>query len=159
MAMAIASQPGRASYARRMGGFSLVPLLARTTQSSLLLWERATTLVVTALPSDVAFQVAHALRAKPIAKRIAASWGRGSGEVLSSLNPLPSLEFATLEWVDRFNHRRLLEPIGNIPPAEAEARYRAQGVVTCCFRAWCKSPSSCSTADVAVGECFIPSGS
>jgi hypothetical protein len=25
-----------------------------------------------------------------------------------------------------FNHRRLLEPIGNIPPAEAEARYYAQ---------------------------------
>ena len=34
-------------------------------------------------------------------------------------------EFATLEWVDRFNHRRLLEPIGNIPPAEAEKRYYA----------------------------------
>jgi putative transposase len=28
-----------------------------------------------------------------------------------------------LEWVDWFNKRRLLEPIGNIPPAEAEARY------------------------------------
>ena len=36
-----------------------------------------------------------------------------------------SVEFATLEWVDWFNHRRLLEPIGNIPPAEAEARYYA----------------------------------
>jgi len=36
------------------------------------------------------------------------------------------LELATLEWVDWFNHRRLLEPIGNIPPAEAEARYYAQ---------------------------------
>jgi transposase InsO family protein len=36
------------------------------------------------------------------------------------------LEFATLEWVDWFNNRRLLEPIGNIPPAEAEARYDAQ---------------------------------
>jgi transposase InsO family protein len=34
-----------------------------------------------------------------------------------------AVEFATLEWVDWFNHRRLLEPIGNIPPAEAEARY------------------------------------
>jgi transposase InsO family protein len=29
------------------------------------------------------------------------------------------------EWVDWFNHRRLLEPIGNIPPAEAEQRYFA----------------------------------
>ena len=37
-----------------------------------------------------------------------------------------SVEFATLEWVDWFNTRRLLEPIGNVPPAEAEARYYAQ---------------------------------
>jgi transposase InsO family protein len=36
------------------------------------------------------------------------------------------VEFATLEWVDWFNNRRLLAPIGNIPPAEAEARYYAQ---------------------------------
>ena len=36
------------------------------------------------------------------------------------------LELATLEWVDWFNHRRLLEPIGNIPPAEAEAAYYRQ---------------------------------
>jgi len=39
---------------------------------------------------------------------------------------LEAVEFATLEWVDWFNNRRLLEPIGNIPPAEAEARYYAQ---------------------------------
>ena len=32
-----------------------------------------------------------------------------------------AVELATLEWVDWFNHRRLLEPIGYIPPAEAEA--------------------------------------
>jgi putative transposase len=37
-----------------------------------------------------------------------------------------AVEFATLEWVDWFNNRRLLEPIGNISPAEAEARYYAQ---------------------------------
>jgi len=36
------------------------------------------------------------------------------------------VEFAKLEWVDWFNNRRLLEPIGNIPPAEAEARYYAR---------------------------------
>ena len=36
-----------------------------------------------------------------------------------------AVEFATLEWVDWFNHRRLLQPIGNIPPAEAEHRYYA----------------------------------
>jgi transposase InsO family protein len=33
-----------------------------------------------------------------------------------------AVEYATLEWVDWFNNRRLLEPIGNIPPAEAERR-------------------------------------
>ena len=39
---------------------------------------------------------------------------------------LEQVEFHTLEWVDWFNNRRLLERIGNIPPAEAEARYYAQ---------------------------------
>ena len=39
---------------------------------------------------------------------------------------LEAVEFATLEWVDWYNNRRLLEPIGNVPPAEAEARYYAQ---------------------------------
>jgi putative transposase len=39
---------------------------------------------------------------------------------------LEAVEFATLEWVDWFNTRRLLEPIGNVPPAEAEARYYAR---------------------------------
>jgi putative transposase len=37
-----------------------------------------------------------------------------------------AVEFATLEWIDWFNNRRLLEPIGNIPPAEAEEAYYAQ---------------------------------
>jgi hypothetical protein len=32
------------------------------------------------------------------------------------------VQYATLEWVDWFNNRRLLEPIGNIPPATAEER-------------------------------------
>ena len=36
-----------------------------------------------------------------------------------------TVEYATLEWVDWFNNCRLLEPIGNIPPAEAEANYYA----------------------------------
>jgi putative transposase len=34
-----------------------------------------------------------------------------------------AVELATLEWVSWFNHSRLLEPIGYIPPAEAEANY------------------------------------
>jgi putative transposase len=36
---------------------------------------------------------------------------------------LDEVEYATLEWVDWFNHRRLLEPIGYVPPAEFEATY------------------------------------
>ena len=39
---------------------------------------------------------------------------------------LEPAEFATLEWVDWFNYRRLLEVIGNRPPAEAEAAYHRQ---------------------------------
>lgn len=38
---------------------------------------------------------------------------------------LKAVEFATLEWVHWFNTTRLLEPIGNIPPAEHEANYYA----------------------------------
>jgi len=37
-----------------------------------------------------------------------------------------SVELATLEWVAWFNHRRLMEPLGYIPPAEAEANYYRQ---------------------------------
>jgi putative transposase len=50
-------------------------------------------------------------------------------EVIRRRGPWKSLEaveFVTLEWVDWFNNRRLLEPIGNIPPTEAEAAYYAQ---------------------------------
>ena len=39
---------------------------------------------------------------------------------------LDDVEFATLEWVDWFNHRRLLEPIGDVPPSEFEAAYRRE---------------------------------
>jgi putative transposase len=42
---------------------------------------------------------------------------------------LEAVEFATLEWVDWFNTRRLLEPIGYVPPAEYEARYYQQAAV------------------------------
>ncbi len=51
--------------------------------------------------------------------------GLYKAEVIHRLGPWRSfeaVEFATLEWLDWFNNRRLLEPIGNIPPAEAEAR-------------------------------------
>ena len=42
---------------------------------------------------------------------------------------LEAVEFATLTWVDWFNTRRLLEPIGYMPPAEYEARYYQQAAV------------------------------
>ena len=55
--------------------------------------------------------------------------GLYKAEVIHRRSPWRSfeaVEFATLEWVAWFNSRRLLEPIGNIPPAEAEAAYYAQ---------------------------------
>jgi transposase InsO family protein len=39
---------------------------------------------------------------------------------------IDQVEYATLEWVDWFNHRRLLEPIGSVPPAEFEAAFRPE---------------------------------
>jgi transposase InsO family protein len=50
-------------------------------------------------------------------------------EVIQRTGPwrhLEAVEFATLDWVDWFNMRRLLEPIGYVPPAEYEARYYEQ---------------------------------
>jgi len=50
-------------------------------------------------------------------------------EVIQRKGPwrhLENVEFATLRWVDWFNTRRLLEPIGYVPPAEYEAQYYAQ---------------------------------
>ena len=47
-------------------------------------------------------------------------------EVIQHRGPwryLEAVEFATLEWVDWFNNRRLLEPIGNVPPVEHEQQY------------------------------------
>jgi transposase InsO family protein len=49
-------------------------------------------------------------------------------EVIQRKGPwrhLEAVEFATLTWVDWFNTRRLLEPIGYVPPAEYEAQYYA----------------------------------
>jgi transposase InsO family protein len=53
-------------------------------------------------------------------------------EVIRRLGPwrsLEAVEFATLNWADWFNTRRLLEPIGDVPPAEFEARYYEQATV------------------------------
>ena len=54
--------------------------------------------------------------------------GLFKAEVIHRRGPWRSfdaVEYATLEWVDWFNTRRLLEPIGNVPPAEAEASFYA----------------------------------
>jgi transposase InsO family protein len=53
-------------------------------------------------------------------------------EVIQRKGPwrhLEAVEFATLEWVDWFNTRRLLEPIGYVPPAEYEEQYYHQAAV------------------------------
>jgi transposase InsO family protein len=50
-------------------------------------------------------------------------------EVIRARGPwrhMDNVEYATLEWVDWFNNRRLLEPIGNIPPIELEQAYYEQ---------------------------------
>jgi len=55
--------------------------------------------------------------------------GLFKAEVIHRRGPWRSfeaVEYATLEWVDWFNNRRLPEPIGNIPPAEAEANFYAE---------------------------------
>jgi transposase InsO family protein len=54
--------------------------------------------------------------------------GLYKAEVIHRRGPWKSfeaVEFATLEWVDWFNHRRLMGPIGDMPPAEAKERYYA----------------------------------
>ena len=59
--------------------------------------------------------------------------GLYKAEVIHRRGPWRSfeaVEFATLEWVDWFNNRRLLGPIGHRPPAEAEAAYYAQLAMT-----------------------------
>jgi putative transposase len=50
-------------------------------------------------------------------------------EVIRRLGPwrsVEAVELATLTWIDWFNHRRLLEPIGFVPPVEAEAAFYNQ---------------------------------
>ncbi len=69
--------------------------------------------------------------------------GLYKAEVIHRRGPWCSFEadeFATLEWVDWFNHRRLLAPIGNISPAEVEDQYYAtldQTAVAACLKPNC----------------------
>jgi transposase InsO family protein len=55
--------------------------------------------------------------------------GLFKAEVIHARGPwrsLDAVEYSTLEWVDWFNNRRLLEPIGHVPPAEFEQEYYRQ---------------------------------
>ena len=64
----------------------------------------------------------------PVGRTASNSNGLYKAEVIhrrGSWKSFEAVELATLQWVDWFNHRRLMEPIGNIPPAEAEDRYYA----------------------------------
>ena len=59
--------------------------------------------------------------------------GLYKAEVIHRRRPwrsLEAVEFATLEWVDWFNHRRLYEYCGDIPPAQLEAAYYAAHSLT-----------------------------
>jgi putative transposase len=73
--------------------------------------------------------------------RVSRIWGRCSNATAETINGLykaeviwrrgpwrniEAVEYATLEWVDWFNNRRLLEPIGDVPPAEFEQMYYQQ---------------------------------
>jgi transposase InsO family protein len=55
--------------------------------------------------------------------------GLFKAEVIHRLGPwktADAVEWETLKWVDWFNNRRVLQPIGNIPPAEAEEKFYEQ---------------------------------
>ncbi len=80
----------------------------------------------------------NARHVKPSVGSKADSYDNALAETINGLNKaelihrrapwktVESLELATLEWVTWFNHQRLLEPIGYIPPAKAEDRYYRQ---------------------------------
>jgi transposase InsO family protein len=58
-------------------------------------------------------------------------------EVIHARGPwrtLDAVEYATLEWVDWFNNRRLLESIGHVPPAEYERDYQDLSEILCVRR-------------------------
>ena len=51
---------------------------------------------------------------------------RESGNQRGPWRHCEAVELATLEWVHWYNHRRLFEPLGHVPPAEFEAHYDHQ---------------------------------
>ena len=79
----------------------------------------------------------HALFARSRQSRVL----RPAAKRAVGLRLLDAVEYATLEWVDWFNNRRLLSSIGDIPPAEAEAAYYASLEEPTVIAAWLKSTS------------------
>ena len=71
-----------------------------------------------------AIEPVDAMGSRPLARALAETinglYKTGVSRRRKSWRTVDDVEMETLNWVDWFNHRRLLEPIGNIPPAEAE---------------------------------------
>jgi transposase InsO family protein len=65
----------------------------------------------------------------PLAESVIGSFRTGVSRRQVSWRHLEAVEIATLTWIDWFNHRSLLEPIGYVPPAAYEARYYEQAAV------------------------------
>ena len=87
---------------------------------------------VCVIPRGIADDVALAAGEQELMEEFILNMDKQDGlykaEVIYRRGPWRSfeaVELAALEWVDWFNNRRLLEPIGNIPPAEAEERHYA----------------------------------
>ncbi len=73
---------------------------------------------------------------------------------------LGAVDYATLEWVDWYNTRRLLEPIGNVPPAEVEARHYAQpkpAVMAACLKPTSLQRTQDSSAQEIATVCLLRS--
>ena len=67
--------------------------------------------------------------ARQRARRVGDRALQDGGSTTRPWRSLEAVEFATLEWVDWFNMRRLLGPIGDVRPAEFEAQYYQQAAV------------------------------
>jgi putative transposase len=65
----------------------------------------------------------------PLVRRGGTRWNCASGQLVKPGKPWRSIEdveLATARWIDWFNHRRLYEYCGDVPPVELEAAYYAQ---------------------------------
>ena len=92
-------------------------------------WQRLASNHPLAVSATPMIEPVDAIGSRPLARALAETInGLYKTEVIrrrSSWKTMEEVELETLKWVDWFNHRRLLEPIGNIPPAEAEEAFYA----------------------------------